>query len=337
MTFRLIVAILSIGMVLGANGAEQTIPRTPDGKPDLQGVWDYATITPLERPASARELVMSDAAARVLEKGAADRVERGARPSDPNRSAPPVGGLVSARTGETGVGGYNNIYIDSGDVVAKIDGQYRTSLIIDPADGRVPALTPEGRKRAMARAAERKGHEFDHPEFRPQAERCLVSFGPPTPVLPNYFYNNHIQIVQTPDHVAILMEMVHDARVIRMNAAHAPPHVRPWMGDSVGRWEGDTLVVDTTNFPPQQMFRGQSAEHLHVIERFRRVDADTIVLRFTIDDPATYSKPWTGEVPFRATQEPIYEYACHEGNYALENILRGERARDREAARKPQH
>ena len=339
MQARNLVAMVAVGVVLGMTGsAQQAIPRTPDGRPDLQGIWDYATITPLERPASVTDLAMSEAAARALEKAAADRVERGARPSDPNRGAPPVGGLVSARTGETGVGGYNNIYIDSGDLVARIDGVYRTSLIVDPPDGRVPALTPEARQRSMARAAARKGREFDHPEFRPVGERCIVSFGSTSPLLPNYFYNNHVQIVQTPDHVLILTEMVHDARIVRLNAEHLPPHVRPWLGDSVGRWEGDTLVVDTTNFPPQHLFRGQSAERLHVIERFRRVDAHTIVLRFTIDDPTTYTRPWTGEVPLRASTEAIYEYACHEGNYALDNILRGERSRDRarEAAKKPQ-
>ncbi len=331
--------LVTVGVVLGVTGsAEQAIPRTPDGRPDLQGLWEYATITPLERPQSATDLVMSEAGARALEKGVADRVERLARPSDPNRGAPPVGGLVSARTGEPGVGGYNNFYIDSGSVVAKIDGTYRTSLIIDPPDGRIPALTAEARQRAVARAAARKGREFDHPELRPLAERCLLSFGSTTPLLPNYFYNNNIQIVQTPDHVMIVAEMVHDVRIIRMNAEHLPKHIRQWMGDSVGRWEGDTLVVDTTNFHPQQIFRGQPSDNLHVIERFRRADAHTIVSRFTIDDPSTYTRPWTGEVPFRASQEQIYEYACHEGNYALENILRGERRRDqaREAARKPQ-
>jgi hypothetical protein len=331
-------ATVVVGVVFGITGsARQGVPRTPDGKPDLQGIWDYATITPIERPASVKDLVMSEAEAMRLEKGAADRVDRLARPSNPNRGAPPAGGLVSARTGETGVGGYNNFYIDSGSVVAKIDGTFRTSLIIDPADGRIPALTAEALERTLARAAARKGREFDHPEYRPQAERCLLSFGPTTPLLPNYFYNNNIQIVQTPDHVMILLEMVHDVRIVRMNGAHPPKHIRRWMGDSIGRWEGDTLVVDTTNFAPQQMFRGQSADSLHVIERFRRVDAETMVMRFTIDDAATYTRAWTGEVPFRASRELIYEYACHEGNYALENILRGERKRDQERSTKKPH
>jgi hypothetical protein len=323
---------------LSLSAQQQAIPRTADGKPDLQGIWDYATITPLERPQRFKELTMSDAEARTLEKAVTDRVDRLAQPSDPNRTAPPQGGDGS--TGAAGnVGGYNNFWIDSGDRVAVIDGQHRTSLIVDPPDGRVPALTDEGRKQAADRLALRKGMgQYDHPELRPLAERCLLSFGPTTPLIPNYFYNNHIQIVQTPDHVMIMMEMVHDARVVRMNAQHLPAHIRPWMGDSIGRWEGDTLVVDTTNFPLNQPFRGAAA-NLHVIERFRRVDANTILYRFTVDDPTVFTRQWSGEIPFRATSEQIFEYACHEGNYALGNILRGERQMEKEkdeAARKQQ-
>jgi hypothetical protein len=327
---RFTVAIAAVVGVVGLSvSAQQSIPRTADGKPDLQGIWDYATITPLERPAAFKDLMMTEAQARLLEKGVADRVERLGQPSDPNRTAPPQGGDGS--TGAAGnVGGYNNFWIDSGDQVAKIDGVHRSSLVVDPPDGRVPALTDEARKRTTERLAARKGMgQYDHPEFRPLAERCLLSFGPTTPLIPNYFYNNNIQIVQTPDHVMILMEMVHDARIVRMNAEHLPSHVRLWMGDSVGRWEGDTLVVDTTNFTPQQQFRGAS-ENLHVIERFRRVDPNTIVYKFTIDDPTTFTRQWSGEIPFRASKEQIYEYACHEGNYALGNILRGERQMEKE-------
>jgi hypothetical protein len=172
--------------------------------------------------------------------------------------------------------------------------------------------------------------------MRPLAERCLLSFGPTTPMIPNYFYNNNYQIVQTPDHVMILMEMVHDARIVRIGGKHLPSHIRPWMGDSIGHWEGDTLVIDTTNFPLQQPFRG-AAENLHVIERLTRVGPDSILYKFTVEDPTTFTRPWGGEIPFRASSEPIYEYACHEGNYALGNILRGERQREREAAAKKEH
>ena len=330
----LAVAICGFTLVPAAGQSPRKMPRAADGKPDLQGTWTNVTITPIERRDEFPNLVLTEADAAKLEKGVNDRIDRLSQPSDPNRDAPPKGGDGS--TGAAGnVGGYNNFWIDSGTRVAIVNGERRSSLIVDPPDGKVPALTPEARKRNADRfAAFRKGGgEYDHPEFRPLAERCLLSFGSSAgpPMLPNYFYNNNYQIVQTPDHVMILVEMVHDARIVRLNATtHVPKHIRPWMGDSIGRWEGDTLVVETTNFPPQQTFRGAS-ENLKVIERFTRADADTILYRFTIEDPTTFTKPFSGEVPFEATDEVIYEYACHEGNYALSNILSGER--DREKAR----
>jgi len=319
-----------------AAGTPAALPRTADGHPDLQGTWSNATITPIDRPQGAPP-VYTEAQARRLERGYADRVDRLAQPSDPNRTAPPQGGDGS--TGAAGnVGGYNNFWVDPGDRVAVVNGEYRTSLIVTPPNGRVPELTEAGRRKAAARAEEirTRGGEYDHPEFRPLAERCLMSFGSNAgpPMLPNYFYNNNYQIVQTKDHVMILAEMVHDVRIVRMNATtHPPAHLRSWMGDSIGRWEGDTLVVETTNFHPLQVFRG-SSDTLKVTERFTRVDADTILYRFTIDDPETWVAPWGGEVPFRRTDEQVFEYACHEGNYALANILSGARAQEREAATK---
>jgi hypothetical protein len=313
-----------------------TIPRTPDGRPDLQGTWSNGTITPLERPGGA-SLVMSKEDVARLEKGMADRVKRLDEPSDPNRPAPPKGGDGS--TGAAGnVGGYNNFWLEPGDRVAIVNGEWRSSLIVDPPDGKVPALTPEARQRNAARLAAMKGRgQYDHPELRPLGERCIMSFGSNAgpPMLPNYFYNNNYQIVQTRDHIMILVEMVHDVRVIRMGGERLPKHLRPWMGDSIGRWEGDTLVVETTNFHPLQTFRSAS-ENLKVIERFTRTAADTILYKFTIDDPTTFTRPWSGEVPFTRTNERIYEYACHEANYALSNILSGERAREREQAKKKQ-
>ena len=330
---RTLVAGIAVAGALALFGAstiaEQakpwTMPRTADGKPDLQGIWTNATITPIERPTTQPNLVLSAEEAAKMEKTTADRVESRNQPSDPNRTAPPKGGDGS--TGAAGnVGGYNNFWLDPGERVAVVDGQFRSSLIIDPPNGRLPAYTPEYRARQAARAKTLagRGGQYDHPEFRPLAERCILSFGPTTPLIPNYFYNNNLQIVQTPDHVMILMEMVHDARVVRIGGTHVAKHIRPWMGDSIGHWEGDTLVVDTTNFPPQQNFRG-SSENLHVVERFRRADANTINYRFTVDDPTTFTAPFTGEIPFRATSELIYEYACHEGNYALSNVLSGAR------------
>jgi hypothetical protein len=317
-----------------------TVPRTPDGRPDLQGTWTNETITPVERPEGFSSLVMTDEEAARLEKNLADRRERLSQPSDPDRPAPPKGGDGS--TGAAGnVGGYNNFWLDPGDRVAVIDGRPRSSLVVDPPDGRIPALTPEARERAAARAAGNRGRgAYDHPEMRPLAERCILSFGPAgggtnggPPMFPNYFYNNNYQIVQTRDHVLILVEMVHDARVIRIGGEHLPKHIRPYFGDSIGRWEGDTLVVETTNFHPAQALRGAS-ENLRVIERFTRTGPDTILYKFTVDDPTTFVRPWSGEIPFNRTDELIYEYACHEGNYALSNVLSGERARERDAAKK---
>jgi hypothetical protein len=308
--------------------------RTPDGRPDLQGTWSNGTITPLERPDGATLAMSKDEVAR-LEKGRADRTRQLDEPSDPDRPAPPKGGDGS--TGAAGnVGGYNNFWLEPGDRVAIVNGEWRSSLIVDPPDGKVPVLTPDARQRTAARVAAMRGRgQYDHPEFRPLGERCIMSFGSNAgpPMLPNYFYNNNYQIVQTKDHIMILVEMVHDVRVIRMGGEHLPKPLRPWMGDSIGRWEGDTLVVETTNFHPLQTFRGAS-ENLKVTERFTRAGADTILYRFTIDDPTTFTRPWSGEVPFRRTDELIYEYACHEGNYALSNILSGERARERGQGKK---
>jgi len=323
-----------------------TMPRTPDGKPDLQGNWSNASLTPLERPAG-QSLVLTEAQAAQIENRTQQVREFREKASDPNRPAPPKGGeerelppgeptfieRLSAAAGGR-VGGYNSFWLDPGDRVARINGEPRSSLIVDPADGRVPALTPEARKRAAERAAAaKKFSEFDHPELRGLAERCLMSFGSNAgpPMLPNYFYNNNYQIAQTKDHVMILVEMVHDVRVIRIGGERLPKHVRPWMGDSIGRWEGDTLVVETTNFHPLQAFRGAS-ENLKVTERFTRTGPDTLVYKFTIEDPTTFTAPWSGEVPFNRIDELIYEYACHEGNYALSNVLSGERARERREA-----
>lgn len=309
-------------------------PARPAGAArDLSGTWTNATITPLERPQNIKDLVMTEEQAARMEKATVERRDRLNEPSDPNRAAPPQGGDGS--TGAAGnVGGYNNFWLDPGERVAIVDGQRRSSLIIDPPDGHVPALTAEARARNQARAKQMVGRgQYDHPEFRPLAERCLLSFGPTTPLVPNYFYNNNLQIVQTADHVMILMEMVHDARIVRIGGTHLPKHIRPWMGDSIGHWEGDTLVVDTTNFPPQQNFRG-SSENLHVVERFRRADATTINYRFTVDDPTTFTAPFTGEIPFRAMDELIYEYACHEGNYALGNVLSGARNEEKRLGEK---
>jgi hypothetical protein len=311
------------------------------------------TQTPLERM-GAQGGTLTDQQASAIEDRAKVVEEFRDRPSDPNRPAPPKGGeagrlaapgqqsfieIISEAAGGA-VGGYNGFWLDPGLNVIRIDGVARSSIIIDPPNGRLPARTDAGKKRlAEINAAAKKFGEFDHPEMRPLADRCLVSFGSNAgpPMLPNYFYNNNYTIVQTKDHVMILSEMNHDARIIRVGAtAHAPSSVRPWFGDSIGRWEGDTLVVETTNIHPMQLaqtsilwaYRGAS-ENLKVTERFTRTGPETIVYRFTMEDPDTFTAPFTGELPFTRLDEMVYEYACHEGNYAMTNILGGERSKER--------
>jgi len=353
MRSRLLTALAVALFVAGASAQtsrSSSIPRLADGHPDLQGVYDLAMLTPVERPVGVTSPVYTDTEAQKLERQVAARKEYSARAIKGDRDAPPKGGDGSA--GAAGnVGGYNSFWIDSGSAFTIVDGQKRSSIVIDPPDGRVPALTPEARQRATAfrnQAAtsdqtaqeddpgfEKAPGAYDDPERRPLGERCLMGFGSTSgpPALPDYFYNNLHQIVQTPDYVMILTEMVHDARVVRMNQPHLPSAIHRWMGDSVGRWEGDTLVVDTTNFTDKTRFRGSSA-NLHVVERFTRTGPRALVYRFTIEDPTTWTRPWTGEYTWGATDEHIYEYACHEGNYALADILRGARLKEADDSKK---
>jgi len=301
-----------------------TVPRTPDGHPDLQGIWTNATITPLERPAAlAGKPTLTEAEAKALEKSSAEELAK----VDGASEHP-----LLAAAGSNGTGGYNVLFIDRGSEFAKVDGVKRTSLVVDPPDGKVPPITQEARQRNAT--AMMRNVRFDSVNERPLAERCLLGFGSTSgpPMLP-VLYNNNYQIVQTSDHVMILVEMVHDARIVRMNGTHPSKDVRQWLGDSIGHWEGDTLVVDTTNFSDKVSFRG-SSENLRIIERFTRTDANTILYRVTIDDPMTFTKIWTLEYPFVATDGPIYEYACHEGNYAMTDILGGARKSDAEAGKK---
>jgi hypothetical protein len=354
--------------VVGQGTQSYSPPRTPDGRPDLQGTYDLATLTPLERPAGMKAALTAEEVAK-LERAVAALVELGGRPTSGDRPAPPKGGDGS-RGAAGNVGGYNSFWLDPGSTYTMVNGEARTSLIVDPPDGRMPPLTAAARQRMAALLARPSSENdpgldptpgaYDDPERRPLGERCLLGFGSAAgpPALPNYFYNNLRKIVQTPDAVLILNEMVHDVRVVRMNAQHLPSHIRSWKGDSIGRWEGDTLVVDTTNFNADQiryvvpaapgrtlmMVESVGAKEqdrssgpgrdLHVVERFTRVADNAVLYRFTVEDPGTWERPWTGEFTWPRTDQPIYEYACHEANYALENILRGARQRDREAGAK---
>ena len=319
----------------------QDIPRTAAGKPDLSGTYDVATLTPLERPEHfGNKAYLTEEEAAAVERQEFDRqLDRNAA-SNPNREAPPDGGDGSA--GAAGnVGGYNTFWIDRGSSPVLVDGQYPTSIIVDPANGRQPPLTREGQRRADERTSVRRDNSgtawwmiengpdapgpYDDPEIRPLAERCLLGFsstgGPP--MLPA-LYNNLKRIVQTDDYVMILVEMVHDARVVRIGQQHAPSEIRGWLGDSIGYWDGDTLVVDTTNFNDTPALRGATRD-LHVIERFTRVDADTLRYEFTVEDPNVWTAPWSGEYVWPASDNRVYEYACHEANYSFQGILGGAR------------
>ena len=289
-------------------------PRTPDGHPDLQGIWSNATVTPLERPAdlAGKAVLTSQEAAeyaeQAVERANADRRDGAGTEADVGRA-------------------YNNFWYDRGTSAIKT---HRTSLIIDPPDGRLPALTPEAQKRVAARAERRRSHPADGPEDRGLSERCLnwQTAGPP--MMPGA-YNNNYQIIQTPDTVVIFNEMIHDARIIPMDGLpHVPGSVRQWLGDSRGHWEGETLVIETTNFTGKTAFRG-SSENMHLTERFKRVDPDTLLYEFTVDDPAAFTKPWTAQIPSVRTEGPIFEYACHEGNYGMTGILSSARAEEKAA------
>jgi hypothetical protein len=235
-------------------------------------------------------------------------------------------GPLHKTKGSEGTGAYNVLFYDMGSGLARVDGVKRTSMVVDPPDGKIPPVVPQARERSRAAAA----RSASNVKNRGLSERCIfVSMSGP-PMLPT-LYNNNYQIVQTADSVMIMAEEIHDVRIIRMNAQHAPENVRQWLGDSVGHWEGDTLVVETTNFTDQTRFRGSSKD-LKVTERFTRVDANNIVYKATVEDPSTWTKPWTVELPFAAAPGPIYEYACHEGNYAIEDILEGARKAEAEDA-----
>ena len=317
-----------------ARPATGQTPRTPWGDPDLQGNWTNATLTPFTRPA-AQGPVLSREQVRAIESGQAEEVAERSEAVDPDRPLPTGGDDPVCIDGSTTC--YDEAYRAPGEKIAVVNGEPRSS-IVTTADGRVPALTDEARRRIVAFDERRSEFaEFDHPELRPLAERCIVSFGTSAgpPMLPNYWYNNNYTIVQTPDHVMIMAEMVHDVRIVRLADDDAlPESITPWFGDSRGWWEDETLVVETTNLNPEHWFRGAPpSARRTVTERFTRVDDDTIVYSFTIDDPVIYERPWGGELPFERLDDRLYEYACHEGNYALGNVLSGARYQERGSGR----
>ena len=311
-----------------------SVPRTPDGKPDLQGFWDFRTLTPLERPAGAAEKpVLTEEEARAVQAQTASRRSRAAASAEVRTAPREAGG------GARAVGGYNDFWLDFGDSVVN---DRRTSLIVDPPDGRLPARQPGAAYQAGSLQEDlppqhpirvlSTGASADNPEDRGLAERCLVGFNSGPPMLPSG-YNNHMQLVQTRDHILILNEMNHDARVIPLGRRTTPAaDVRQWAGTSRGHWDGDALVVTTTNFtdktasfaPGVTTAIGTGAT-LTLTERFRRIDANTLLYEFTVDDPATFTRPFSAAIPMQKSDQPVFEYACHEGNYGLMSIMRGAR------------
>ena len=335
--------LLFVGSATTGVAAEGDIPRTAAGRPDLSGNYDIATLTPLQRnPKFGDRLYLSSEEGDEIARNAASATDRSSRPSDPDRGAPPVGGNV---------GGYNAFFMDRGTEAVVVDGRYRTSLLTDPADGRFPALTERGRQRreglfpfskkntGTAWWLDLKVGPYDGPETLSIADRCLFSLEATIPVLPKN-YNNIKTVVQTDDYVMILIEWMHEARIIRLNSEHAPPQLRSRSGDSIGWWEGDTLVVDTTNFLEESwvtttLFGEPSpAADQHVVERFTRVDADTLLYQFTVES-SDREAPYSGEYTWPVTSDRLYEYACHEGNYAVGNILRGARLLEAESVPSP--
>ena len=329
------VGLLALAPAMTAQAAPKAggyaAPRTAFGQPDLQGNWTNATITPFERDKKYGDrLALTDREVKALEGANAELVAEGNKPTDPNAKVTDL--PTNCGRGFTGVDcGYNSAWVDPGTRIIDMGGIKRDSILVSPADGRLPPMTKAAQEKLRARMASFRRGNFDNPENRSLGERCILSFGSSAgpPMLP-LLYNNNYQIVQTRDEVAIEVEMVHDLRHIRLTGQHPAPNVKLWMGDSLGHWEGDTLVVETTNMRPEQNFRGASVGS-KIVERFTRVSPTQIKYSFTVDDPQVYTAPYTGEVALNATKGPLYEYACHEGNYALPGILAGARNEEKEA------
>ncbi|MXY16847.1 MAG: hypothetical protein F4Y57_07580 [Acidobacteria bacterium] len=324
-----VLAALAAVWLLPAPTAAQDygVPRTPWGEPDLQGVWDFRTVTPMERPDEfeGQEFLTEEEAAALEQQAVENQVDRPPRAGDP--------------------GTYNQFWMDFG---PNIIGTRRTSLIVDPPDGKIPELAAPAKRRQEELAAAREGVGDDVPrpghwvEDVPVSVRCIVGFNSGPPMYPAA-YNNNVQIFQAPGYVALYNEMGPASRIVPLDGRdHLPQHLRQWLGDSRGRWEGDTLVVETKNFLRETAFGryagavvrlGGSGPNIHLIERFTRVADGTLLYEATVEDDTTWVRPWTYAVPMRLSDQPVYEYACHEGNYGLENILAGALLEAEEAGR----
>ena len=324
--FTVALAVLPVAAQTTSDQADSAVPRLADGRPDLNGVWDFRTLTPLERPVEFGEKAFLTAEEAAELKAASVRVDREPGPGE--------------------VGAYNQFWYDQGADV--IDGR-RTSLLFDPPDGRIPPLVAGTRHQIgsygedilSARPVRYRGggSNRDSHEDRGLAERCLLGFNAGPPVLPAG-YNQNIQVFVNEDHVVLLHEMVHDTRIVPLDGRpHVSDDIRQWMGDSRGYWDGDTLVIETKNFNDKiASFNDTitsamgSGTTLHLTERLRRVDADTLEYEFTINDPTVFTRPFSGMIPMKKNSDPVYEYACHEGNYGLQDILAGARVEEQAPA-----
>lgn len=327
MNIRLLASVSAVSAAIGlaltgsATAQESQTLLTEWGVPDLQGNWKNATVMPFERP---RELgtkrAYTEQEALVLEQRAQQAVEEDNAPLDPDRPAPKLEALPP-------VGNYDLFWTDRGMFLPTIDGEFRTSAVIDPPNGRIPERVAGFQDRMRDLRASRPDRNAG-PEGRGLGERCLVAFGNSSgPVMSPVMYNSHMQIVQSPGYVNIIVEMAHDSRIIKITDERSPASEahQKWMGDSIGRWDGDTLIVETRNYNPWITYRGAPTENLTVIETFKREANNKIVYGFTVDDPTVYSAQWSGAYPLSKMEEPIYEYACHEGNYGIIGILAGAR------------
>ncbi len=294
-----LVVSLGIPFTVSAQSAADDIPRLADGRPDFQGTWDFRTITPLQRPERVADIeVLNEADAAIFEAAQQELVDR------------------DNFTDATTTGDYNDFWYDRGSEIL-VGG--RTSLITDPANGRIPALTAAAQARDQVRRE--AADEAAGIEVRPLAERCIMGFNSGPPMLPSA-YNNNVQLVQTENYTLIHNEMVHNIRPVKMNGEAHREVPRKWEGDSIGHWDGDTLIVETSNFARDTAF-GNSSANMHLQEKFWLIDADTLGYEFTITDPTTWEAPWTVMFPMLRNEFPIYEYACHEGNYSMAATMRG--------------
>ena len=317
-TVAAVVVIVSLSAVPAV--AQSDAPRTAWGQPDLQGVWDFRSITPLQRPERLEnQEFLTEEEAAELEQAA---VARDAAAWDREARRTEAGGNVGA---------YNNFWMDRGQ---KAVGTRRTSLIVDPPNGRMPEQTTAAQQRAGVRRDYRREPPADGPEDFSNGVRCILGFNAGPPFTPSA-YNNNMQLFQTPDHVVVVTEMVHTARIIPLDGSpHLPSNVQQWSGDSRGHWEGETLVVETTNHTDKTRWRGSTPD-MRLVERFTRVDAETLLYEFTVTDPTTWTAPWTAAVPLLLNPEPMFEYACHEGNYSMGVMLAGTREEEKAAAEQP--